>query len=64
MSGVCEGPQPGAVVLPNCPAAVKCERLSPRLMQGQSHISTFRNAAVVKLVISKQADVANPHESK
>lgn len=46
----------------SCPAEVKCEQLFPRLGQGQSHISTFRNAAVVKLVISKQVDAANPHE--
>lgn len=64
MSDVCEAPQPGAVILPNRPAAVKCEQLSPKLTQGQSHISTFRNATVVTLVISKQADVAEPHESK
>lgn len=46
----------------SCPAEVKREQLFPRLRQGQSHISTFRNAAVVKLVISKQVGAASPHE--
>lgn len=41
-----------------------CQQPSPGLMQDQSHISTFRSAAVVKLGISKQADIANPRESK
>lgn len=62
MSDVCKGPQPGAVVLPNCAAEVAYEQqLCPKLMQVLSHIFAFRNAAAVKLMISKHGNMANPH---
>lgn len=62
VSDVCKGPQPGAVVLPNCAAEVAYEQqLCPKLMQVLSHIFAFRNAAAVKLMISKHGNMANPH---